>query len=94
MAEPEVHVTLVYSPQFGRRSWLQRLTDRRTEMPADDLYRLLIQVVVKSLAQREVLVEVKGRNDDPIPREVVTALDLELVSVYDQTRAARSMAMH
>ena len=47
MAEPEVHVTLVYSPQFGRRSWLQRLTDRRKEIPADDLYRLLIQVVAK-----------------------------------------------
>lgn len=83
MAEPEVHVTLVYSPQFGARSWLERLTDRRKEMPADDLYRLLIQVVAKSLAQREVVVEVKSRNDDPIPREVTTALDLELVSVYD-----------
>lgn len=35
MAEPEVHVTLVYSPQFGRRSWLQRLTDRHaTQGPA------------------------------------------------------------
>ncbi len=83
VAEPEVHVTLVYSPQFGRRSWLHRLTDRRKQMPADDLYRLLIQVVAKSLAQRDVLVEVKARNDDPIPREVITALDLELVSVYD-----------
>ena len=83
MAEPEVHVTLVYSPQFGRRSWLQRLTDRRKEIPADALYRLLIQVVAKSLAKREVVVEVKGSNDDPIPREVITALDLELVSVYD-----------
>ena len=83
MAEPEVHVTLVYSPQFGRRSWLQRLTDRRKEIPADALYRLLIWVVAKSLAKREVVVEVKGSNDDPIPREVITALDLELVSVYD-----------
>ena len=61
MAEPEAHVTLVYSPQFGRRSWWQRLTDRRKETPADDLYRLLIQVVAKSLAQREVVVEVKAR---------------------------------
>ena len=81
--DPEVHVTLVYSPKFGRRSWLQRLTDRRNTMPADDLYRLLIQVVAKSLAQREVVVEVKARNDDPIPREVITALGLELVCVYD-----------
>jgi len=83
MAEPEVHVTLVYSPEFGRRSWLQRLTERPKTMPADDLYRLLIQVVAKSLAQREVVVEVKARNDDPIPREVISALDLELLSVYD-----------
>ncbi len=83
MAEPEIHVTLVYSPQFGKRSWLQRLTNRPKEMSADDLYRLLIQIVAKSLAKREVLVEVKSWNDDPIPREVITALDLESVSVYD-----------
>ena len=83
MAQPEVHVTLVYSPQFGRRSWLQRLTGRRKDIAADDLYRLLIQVVAKSLAKREVVVQVKGSNDDPIPREVITALDLDLVSVYD-----------
>lgn len=83
IAEPAVHVTLVYSPQFGRRSWLQRLTGRRKEMPADDLYRLLIQVVAKSLAEREVVVEVRSWNDDPIPRQVITALGLEMVSVYD-----------
>ena len=74
---------LPYQPvaKVGERAWPRR--DRRKEMPAGDLYRLLIQVVAKSLAQREVVVEVKARHDDPIPREVIAALDLELVSVYD-----------
>ncbi len=82
MAEPEVDVTLVYAPQSGKRSWL-RLTGRRDEIPAGDRYRLLIHVVVKSLAKYEVVIDVKGRNDDPISRKVIAALELELVSVYD-----------
>ena len=84
MAAPEGHITLVYSPHAWGRSWVNRLLGRGQNSQADDLYRLLIRVVLKTLSKSGMVVEVTGWDDDPIPGNVVADLALESVSVISK----------